>query len=187
MNEDRLNKILAKETLKGNFFGYLFSRIKRVENENIKTIGISYNSNNEYVINYNKENLDKLEDCDILLMLAHEGLHIMGYHLPLYLKMYKDDDPEYNELLNIGIDMAVNSQLNFPYSMKLSNGEELNFHHPSDKKFPLRQNCEFYINELVKEYNEKKKEEDEEQKSKKMTSMKIKKMKKRIKIIYQKI
>jgi len=155
MNEDRISVLLAKETIKGNFFGYLFSRIKREEIENIETIGISYNADNEYVLSYNKNFINGAEDIDILLLLAHEGLHIMGYHLPLYLKMYKDDNPEYNKLLNIGMDMAVNSQLNFPYLMKLSNGEELNFHHPSDKKFPLKQSCEFYIDELLKEYEEK--------------------------------
>lgn len=157
--EDRIATILAKETIKGNFFGYLFSRIKRVESKKLSSVGVYYNSSGEYELHYNEETLDKLTDSDILLMLAHEGLHIMGYHLPMYIKL-SSEDREKNHLLNIAMDMAVNSQLNFPFNMKLSTGEELNFHHPSDKKLPLKQSCEFYIDALLNEYDEKKKEEE---------------------------
>ena len=73
---ERIKNLIAQFVLKYNYWGYLFSRIRRREDPNVPSImGVAAQKDGTLALLYNSELVDKTEDSVILKVLEHEGMH----------------------------------------------------------------------------------------------------------------
>ncbi len=116
-NQDqRLKDLLATFILTYNYWGYLFSRILRKEDNNLPSImGVCVEKNGTISLLYNSNYLKGTEDKEILKILEHEGMHLLNKHLPRLIKILNNEVNILRKktkinIWNIASDCAANEQ-----------------------------------------------------------------------------
>lgn len=115
---ERLKNLIAQYVLKYNYWGYLFSRIRRRPDPGIKSImGVMPESDGSISLVYNPDLLDKTSDKSILIVLEHEGMHLLNKHIPRLLRIIANEITDIMakskaEIWNIAADCSVNAQAN---------------------------------------------------------------------------
>jgi predicted metal-dependent peptidase len=113
---ERIKNLIAQHVLKYNYWGYLFSRIRRSADPNLNSImGVAPEKDGTICLYYRPELVDKTEDSQVLRVLEHEGMHLLNHHLPRGLKVwYSETDIQRRaikmNIMNIAADCAVNEQ-----------------------------------------------------------------------------
>ena len=115
---ERLRELVARFVLKYNYWGYLFSRIRRKPMKNFPSImGVAPEKDGTITLYYEPDLLAKTADKEILKIVEHEGMHILNKHIPRYLRILANETVEQRkniktEVWNIAADCCVNMQAN---------------------------------------------------------------------------
>jgi predicted metal-dependent peptidase len=113
---ERLKNLIAQHVLKYNYWGYLFSRIRRSADPYLPSImGVAPEMDGTITLHYRPELVDKTDDKQVLRVLEHEGMHLLNHHIPRGLKVwYSETDMQRRaikmNIMNIAADCAVNEQ-----------------------------------------------------------------------------
>jgi predicted metal-dependent peptidase len=115
---ERLRELVARFVLKYNYWGYLFSRIRRTPMENFPSVmGVGPEKDGTLTLYYKPSLLEKTADKQILRVIEHEGMHILNKHIPRYLRILANETVEQRkniktDVWNIAADCCVNMQAN---------------------------------------------------------------------------
>lgn len=117
---ERLKELVAKFVLKYNYWGYLFSRIRRkpLPFHQLKSImGVGPEKDGTLTLYYEPNLMAETNDREILRVVEHEGMHILNKHIPRYLRILANETSEERkgdktETWNIAADCCVNVQSN---------------------------------------------------------------------------
>jgi predicted metal-dependent peptidase len=166
---ERIKQLIAKLVLKYNYWGYLFSRINRKENNNIKSImALTPELNGNISLLYNKSMIDNTDDKNIIKVLEHEGLHLLNKHVSRLIKIISNETCNYNKqfkakLWNIAADCTVNTQGKFNKYL-IINGRKWYLCFPKYYNLKPNQITEKYYLDLLKQEKNKQQNNKEKQK-----------------------
>lgn len=153
---ERLKTMVAKMTLKNSYWGYLFSRVRRIATENIPSImGVAPEKDGTISLLFHPGLMSKTSDDVIKKIVEHEGMHILQKHLPRLLRILANEVSEEQKFFklkiwNIAADCAVNPVINMPKVLTIAEK-------PWQGCFPdlygLKNNksTEYYFNKLMEQ------------------------------------
>jgi predicted metal-dependent peptidase len=154
--DERLKNLIARFVLNSNYWGYLFSMIRRKANPDAEhTMGVASESEGTLALYYKPEHIDSMSDGDILKVLEHEGMHILNKHIPRLIRILAEErDPltkmSKMEIFNYAADAAANEQANLREPIMIM-GKSSPFVLPEETlKLPPKKTTEFYFLELLK-------------------------------------
>jgi len=117
-SSERLKNLIARFVLKYNYWGYLFSRIRRKPEKGFGSI-MAVKPENDGTISmiYDDELVSKTQDSEILKIIEHEGMHLLNKHIPRLLRILSNEVIDARKALkikvfNIAADCSVNVQAN---------------------------------------------------------------------------
>lgn len=124
---ERLKNLIAQMTIKSgnenvsyNYFGYIFSRIGRMADNNIPSImGVGPKKDGTLMLYFNPSYFEGTSDEVIRKVIEHEGMHVLNKHVPRLLRVIANEPNDYMKQAKIGIwntaaDCAVNPVINMP-------------------------------------------------------------------------
>jgi predicted metal-dependent peptidase len=155
---ERLRDLIIQLTFADSYWGYLFSRVRRIEKDMPHAMGVSPDSDGTIHLWYNKEMIDGSDDFTIFKILEHEGMHILNKHISRFYRIIADEMSAYEilrkrDIIMYGADMAVNTQMIMPRKL-LVNGKDYKLVFPELYDLPPKKTMEFYYMELLKKANE---------------------------------
>ena len=115
---ERLKNLVAHFVLKYNYWGYLFSRIRRKPLPGFKSImGVGAEPDGTISLIYEPDLVAKTDDQNILTILEHEGMHLLNKHVSRLLRVCSNEPSELKKaakinIWNIASDCSVNVQAN---------------------------------------------------------------------------
>ena len=115
---ERIKYLIAKFVLKYNYWGYLFSRIRRKPAKNFGSImGVTPELDGTISLLYEPDLVEKTDDKNILRIIEHEGMHILNKHITRLIRILANETIEKRKKIkanawNIAADCSVNSQAN---------------------------------------------------------------------------
>ncbi|RLC53927.1 MAG: hypothetical protein DRH89_10050, partial [Candidatus Cloacimonadota bacterium] len=115
---ERLKHLVAKFVLKYNYWGYLFSRIRRKPARNFGSImGVMPEKDGTVSLIFEPDLLAKTEDREILRIIEHEGMHLLNKHISRLLRILSNEISEMRKTIkidawNVAADCSVNVQAN---------------------------------------------------------------------------
>jgi len=113
---ERLKELIARFVLKYNYWGYLFSRIRRQPLKNFGSImGVAPVKDGTITLLYEPDLMAGTDDKNILTVIEHEGMHILNKHIPRFLRLLANETSEERKMKktkvwNIASDCTVNTQ-----------------------------------------------------------------------------
>ena len=155
---ERLKNLVAQYVLKYNYWGYLFSRIRRQADPGLPSImGVAPERDGTIVLKYRPELVDKTADKEVLTVLEHEGMHLLNKHISRLLRIMANEVTDMMahskaEIWNIAADCSVNAQANIREPIMIA-GKPWPVCLPG--RYDLEENklTEFYFLELIKKSN----------------------------------
>ena len=123
---DRIKSLIARFVLKYNYWGYLFSRIRRKASSSIPSImGIAPESDGTLCLYYHPELVDKTDDENIIKVIEHEGMHVLNHHISRAIRILDVEQNEYlkeqkSKIFNLAADCSVNQQAKLPKTLKIA-------------------------------------------------------------------
>lgn len=151
---ERLKNLVAKMTLKNSYWGYLFSRIRRVASENIPSImGVAPEKDGTISLLFHPDLLSKTSDDVVKLVITHEGMHLLHKHISRLLRiianeMNDDTKAMKIKIWNIAADCAVNPVINMPEVVEIA-GQSFTGCFPKLYGLKDRKSSEYYYNNLM--------------------------------------
>lgn len=115
---ERLKQLIARFVLKYNYWGYLFSRIRRKPKKYFGSImGVTPEMDGTISLIYEPDLMKETSDQDIYKIIEHEGMHILNKHITRLLRILANETSEERkkvkvEAWNIAADCSVNIQAN---------------------------------------------------------------------------
>lgn len=157
---ERLKKLIAENVIMYNFWGYLFSRIRRKEDKTLPSImGVGAEDNGMLYLYYNPELLTRTTDKHVMTVLEHEGMHLLNKHIPRLIKILGDEVNKQRKNLKIKLwneaaDCAANEQANITQPI-IINGEKWPPLLPHMFNLPSKKPTEYYFYKLLEEEDKK--------------------------------
>ena len=151
---ERLKNLVARFVLKYNYWGYLFSRIRRQADPNLPSImGVAPEPDGTICLYYRPELVDGTDDANITKVIEHEGLHLLDKHIPRLIKILSNEtDLQMKaikaDIWNKAADCAVNMQAGFKDDMVI-NGKKWPLCFPEKYGLPKDKITEWYYLELL--------------------------------------
>jgi predicted metal-dependent peptidase len=157
---DRLKELIARFVLKYNYWGYLFSRIRRkpMSYEQLTSVmGVGPEKDGTLTLFYAPELMEKTADKEILRVIEHEGMHVLNKHIPRYIRILANETAEQRKNIktkvwNIASDCTVNCQANIRTPI-IIDGKPWAPCLPAKYNLEEGQVTEFYFYELLKTAN----------------------------------
>jgi len=158
MNQDtqeRMKDLIAKFVLKYNYWGYLFSRVRRRPVKSFPSImGVSPERDGTVSLYYQPDLVAKTDDTNLQKVIEHEGMHLLNKHIPRLLRILSNEvnegkRPGKSRLFNQAADCSVNQQANLPASLTIA-GKPWELVHPDKLKLPPGKTTEWYYLNLLK-------------------------------------
>lgn len=152
---ERLKNLIAQHVLKYNYWGYLFSRIRRVSDRNVPSImGVGPEKDGTISLYYHPDLVEQTADDQVLRVLEHEGMHLLNDHIPRGMKVYYNETDMQRRaikmnIMNIAADCAVNEQANLKTDFIIA-GKPWPPHLPEKHGLPSGKITEWYYLELLK-------------------------------------
>ncbi len=152
-SEERIRECLTKMIFKDSYWGYLFSNVTRIVNEEIPTLfGVCINEEGHINLHYNPRFLDLSKDDVIEKVLEHEGFHLLDKHLIRLNRILEQFNEEGHkqiiELWNYASDMSANYLGHLPKTITV--GEmEFRLIHAEDYGFNVGLSSEMYFSKLL--------------------------------------
>jgi len=155
---ERLRELVAVMTFQNSYWGYLFARIRRVEDSNLPSImGVSPNSDGTISLRFHPELVRDTDDENLKWILEHEGMHVLNKHIPRLLTILANEVDQKREMAkmavwNIAADCAVNVAIAIPKILKIG-GRPWTGQHPDLYGLPDDRSTEYYFSKLMSEYD----------------------------------
>lgn len=152
---EKLKDVVARMTLKNNYWGFLFSRIRRTPAADLPSImGVAPEKDATVTLYYHPELVRLTDESVLTKIIEHEGLHLLNKHIPRLLKILSDELDTLRKKVkvsvwNISADCCVNTQGNFPKTLAVG-GKELPLCFPTLYQLPDHKAAEFYYHRLLK-------------------------------------
>ena len=153
--DERLKELIARMVLGNSYWGYLFSRLARRSKRELPSImGVAPESDGLISLYYRPELVDVATDEVLMLILEHEGMHVLNKHVPRLIRILANElnekrKPLKAQVWNIAADCCVNTQMSMPKEVTL--GERKVFpEFPENHKLPPNKITEEYYNQLMK-------------------------------------
>ena len=152
---ERLKNLVAQYVLKYNYWGYLFSRIRRTADPNLPSImGVAPERDGTIVLKYRPDLVDGTDDKNILTVLEHEGMHLLNKHISRLLRIIANEVTDVMahskaEIWNIAADCSVNAQANIREDLMID-GKRWPICLPSRYDLEEGKLTESYFLELIK-------------------------------------
>ena len=169
MSDERLKNLIAKFVLKYNYWGYLFSRIRRKAVKNYPSImGVQPELDGTITLAYHPDLLEKTDDKNILTIIEHEGMHLLNKHISRLLRILANETSEIRKgmkarVWNIAADCSVNVQANIRKPIIVA-GDPWPPHLPEMYKLEEGKLTEQYYLDLLKSKDDKGKSLDQRMK-----------------------
>ena len=160
--DERIKNLIAKLVLNYNYWGYLFSRIRRKPIYDLPSImGVSPEPDGTIILYYHPELVNNTDDKNLGYVLEHEGTHLLNKHCARLLRIVSNDfnlskAKEKIKIWNIAADCCVNQQANLPKTL-LIGGKNWNLEFPKKYNLPNGKVSEVYFLELLKRQKESEK------------------------------
>jgi predicted metal-dependent peptidase len=156
---ERMNKLIARFVLQYNFWGYLFSSIKRVpilEPEKVgftSIMGVGAETDGTISLYFVPNLVEKTDDKNLLTIIEHEGMHVLNKHIPRLLRILANETKEHMkepkiQIWNIASDCSANQQANL--KDVVIDGKACLLQLPKMYNLPDGKVSEFYYLELLK-------------------------------------
>jgi predicted metal-dependent peptidase len=158
VTSDRLKNLIARFVLKYNYWGYLFSRIRRQADSNLPSImGVGPEPDGTICLYYNPVLVDGTDDVNVTKVIEHEGMHLLDKHIPRSIKiMSNETNPQIKNIKfniwNQAADCGVNQQAKFKNDF-IINGKKWPICLPETMNLPENKISEWYYLELLKHIN----------------------------------
>ena len=152
---ERLKNLIARFVLKYNYWGYLFSRIRRQADKRLPSImGVAPEPDGTICLYYNPDMVDATDDPNITTVIEHEGLHLLNKHIPRLIKILSNETDTFKkgvkaDVWNKAADCAVNMQGQFKDKLMIA-GKEWPLCFPKLYNLPDGKLSEWYYLELLK-------------------------------------
>jgi len=152
---ERLKTLIARFVLKYNFWGYVFSRVRRKADTRLKSImGVAPESDGTITLYYNPPLVDGTDDATLTKIIEHEGLHLILKHIPRLLRILMEETDNFKKNIkidrwNIATDCTVNMQAKFKDDFVI-NGKKWPICLPEKYELPNGKISEWYYLELLK-------------------------------------
>jgi len=152
----RFKELIAKFVLKYNYWGYLFSRIRRKPSENIPSImGVAPEMDGTISLLYNPKLVDGTDEKNLTKVLEHEGMHLLNKHIPRLIRIIADETDITKihikrDLWNMAADASSNNQAKFENNL-IIDGKFWPLIFPKSLKMPENKTAEWYYYELLKQ------------------------------------
>lgn len=152
---ERLKTLVAKFVLKYNYWGYLFSRVRRKADTRLPSImGVAPEPDGTLCLYYHPELVDKTDDVVLTKIIEHEGLHILMKHIPRLIRILAFETIEKNKMVKADIwnkaaDCAVNVQAKFKDDFIIA-GKHWPLCLPAKYNLPDDKISEWYYLEMLK-------------------------------------
>jgi len=126
-SSEKLKQLVAGMTLRNSYWGYLFSRVRRIADGNLHSImGISAEPGGVLGLRYHPYLVENTSDEMLKWILEHEGMHVLNMHIPRLLRILGDELDDRVKIQKIAAwnkasDCCVNSQIRgFPQTIKIA-------------------------------------------------------------------
>jgi hypothetical protein len=159
MKDDRIREIISKMMYDDIYWGYVFSKVKRVNTSDFGSpFAVTFNKDGTLILLYDWNMISETSDANIRSFLEHEGTHLINRHLTrlmgiLSMYKYEEDDPRIESicyLYGIACDCVVNIQAKIPRILKVNSGDyHLIF--PDLYSLPIDRSAEWYYYKLLSE------------------------------------
>ena len=157
--DERLKELVAKMVLGNSYWGYLFSRLARRSTKDLPSImGVAPEHDGMIALYYQPDLVGMASDDVLMLILEHEGMHVLNKHVPRLIRMLANElnekrKPLKSTIWNIAADCCVNIQMNMPKEVMI--GDRKVFpQFPDNHKLPPDKVTEHYYNLLMKRVKE---------------------------------
>jgi predicted metal-dependent peptidase len=157
--DERLKQLVAKMVLGNSYWGYLFSRLARRSTKGLPSImGVAPEHDGMIALYYQPELVDVASDDVLMLVLEHEGMHVLNKHIPRLIRMLANElnekrKPMKSQIWNIAADCCVNTQMSMPKEVMVGD-TKVYPQFPDDHKLPPDKITEHYFNLLMKRVKE---------------------------------
>jgi len=131
---ERLKNLIAQMTIKSgnenisyNYFGYIFSRIRRISDKSLPSImGIVPRKDGTLALCFNSNYFEGTSDEVLRKVIEHEGMHVLNKHIPRLLRMIANEPNDAmkfvkSRIWNTAADCAVNPNINMPKEVIIQN------------------------------------------------------------------
>ena len=151
--DNKLSDIISTMTFNNSFWGYLFSRLRRIPVEDEIMMGVGVVRDGTIALFYNQKRVDQCKPKDIIKIIEHEGLHIINNHLVRVIKLLTDEIDiieieSKKRIWNIATDACVNCQIkDMPRIMNIGD-EEWKLVFPDIYKLNENESAEIYYDKL---------------------------------------
>jgi len=158
---ERLKNLVARFVLKYNYWGYLFSRVRRRPSKSIPSImGVSAEPDGTISLVYHPDLVDKTDDTNLIKVIEHEGLHLLNKHIPRLIRILSNEvnkEKIQHKIMawNIASDCCVNTQAGFKEDFIIA-GSSCPLCLPDKYNLPPDKLTEWYFLELLKNENSQK-------------------------------
>lgn len=152
---ERLRNLIARFVLKYNYWGYLFSRVKRQPAYWLPSImGVAPTSDGTINLLYHPDLVAATDDENLTRVIEHEGLHILNKHPTRLLRALVNeitDEAKFRKsrIWNHASDCCVNQQAKFPAKLKIA-GMDWPLDFPQLYDLPPDKTTEYYYLEMLK-------------------------------------
>jgi predicted metal-dependent peptidase len=154
-SHERIKNLIAHYVLKYNYWGYLFSRIRRKPVPGLPSImGVAPETDGTISLLYNPDLVNRTEDKHILTVLEHEGMHLLNKHVSRLIRVVVNETNKLREfakinIWNIAADCSVNVQANIRNPIVVA-GDPWPPCLPKNYKLEENKVTEYYYYELLK-------------------------------------
>jgi len=151
---ERLKNLVANFVLKYNYWGYLFSRVRRRPSKTLPSImGVAPERDGTITLYYQPDLLEKTDDKNLIKVIEHEGFHLLNKHIPRLVRILSNEvDRSMMKLKadvwNVAADCAVNEQMGLKHPLTIA-GESWPPQIPEKWGMPNDQTSEWYYNYLL--------------------------------------
>jgi predicted metal-dependent peptidase len=158
---EKIKDIIGQLVLRDSFWGYLFSRVGKIEDETFGHVAaIGAKNDGLLYLFYNPETISKMNDKDIEVVLSHEGIHILNKHISRLIKLLADETIETEKkkkslVWNYAADFNANAMINAPDKIMIGD-EDVKLLKAKDYKLKDGETSEFYFYKLLEEYEKQK-------------------------------
>lgn len=155
---ERMKELVAKFVLKYNYWGYLFSRVRRRPQMNLPSImGVSPERDGTISLYYQPDLVAQTDDANLQKVIEHEGMHLLNKHIPRLLRILSNEvnegkKPGKAQIFNRAADCSVNQQANLLSDLQIA-GKPWQMVTPERLQLPPNKITEWYYLELLKNTN----------------------------------
>lgn len=153
---ERLKELIAKFVLKYNYWGYLFSRVRRKADFSLHSImGVAPEPDGTICMYYHPYLVQETDDANLVKVIEHEGLHLLNKHIPRLIRILANETSEETKAIkariwNKAADCAVNVQAKFKDDFVIA-GKPWHIEFPSRYNLPDDKITEWYYLEFLKD------------------------------------